>query len=78
MTGETIPADNELFDGGPPRRLKLHCGWLDPINQIISRAAIILIVVWVPLILLASIQSLSIGQDKLTDYVRFRGARATC
>ncbi len=68
MTAETIPADNELFDGGPPRRLETALRLVRPDKpKIISRAAIISIVVWVPLILLASIQSLSIGQDKLTD-----------
>jgi len=68
MTTETILADTELFDGGPPRRLETAL-WLVKPNQPkpVARAALISIIVWVPLMLLAAIQSFAIGQDKLTD-----------
>ena len=68
MTIESIRDDNELFDGGPPRRLETALRLVKPDQpKTVSRAALISIIVWAPLILLASIQSFAIGQDKLTD-----------
>jgi hypothetical protein len=67
MTTETILDDNELFDGGPPRRLETALRLVRPDKpNTASRAALVSLIVWAPLILLASIQSFSIGQDKLT------------
>src|SRR5439155_9654633 len=68
MTSGTIRADSELFDGGPPRRLETALRLVMPDHPMtVARAALVSTVVWVPLILLASIQSFTIGQDKLTD-----------
>jgi hypothetical protein len=68
MTAGTLPPDNKLFDGGPPRGVETALRLVKPDNpKTISRAVLISTIVWVPLILLASIQSFTIGQDKLTD-----------
>lgn len=67
MTTETISADNELFDGGPPRRLESALRLVKPDKpNTASRAALVALIVWAPLILLASVQSFAIGEDKLT------------
>lgn len=67
MTTQTTPVLGELFDGGPPRGLETALGLVKPDKpRTISRAGLISVVVWAPLILLASVQSLAIGEDKLT------------
>lgn len=68
MTAETLPPDNKLFDGGPPRRLETALRLVKPDKpKTIARAVLISMLAWAPLILLASIQSFAIGQDKLSD-----------
>lgn len=68
MTTETFPADDKLFDGGPPRRLETALRLVEPNKpKTIARAVLISMVAWAPLILLASVQSFTTGQDKLTD-----------
>jgi hypothetical protein len=68
MTTRTIPADNELFDGGPPRRLETALGLVKPDKpKTIGRAALVSAIAWVPLVLLAAMQSFALGQDKLSD-----------
>jgi hypothetical protein len=68
MTAGTLRPDNELFDGGPPRRLETVLRLVKPDKpKTIARAVLISMLAWAPLILLASIQSRAIGQDKLTD-----------
>ena len=64
----TILADDKLFDGGPPRRLQTALRLIKPDRpKTISRAVLISIIAWMPLVLLAAIQSTALGQDKLTD-----------
>jgi hypothetical protein len=68
MIAETFPPDDKLFDGGPPRRLETALRLVKPNKpKTIARAVLISMVAWAPLILLASIQSFTTGQDKLTD-----------
>ena len=68
MMTQTIPADTELFDGGPPGGLETALRLFNPDRpKTIARAVFISMLAWAPLIFLGSIQSFSIGQDKLTD-----------
>ena len=68
MTTGTIPANYELFDGGPPRRLETALRLVKPDKpQTIARAVFISMLAWAPLILLAAMQSFVLGQDKLSD-----------
>ena len=64
----TILADDKLFDGGPPRRLQAALRLVKPDNPTApGRAALIALLAWLPLVLLAAMQSLALGEDKLTD-----------
>lgn len=68
MTTQMIPADNELFDGGPPRRLETALRLVKPDEpKSIGRVVIVTLIAWAPLILLAAMQSFALGQDKLSD-----------
>jgi hypothetical protein len=68
MTSGRILADNELFDGGPPRRLETVLRLVKPDEpKSIGRVVIVTLIAWAPLILLASMQSFALGQDKLSD-----------
>jgi hypothetical protein len=68
MTTKTIPADNELFDGGPPRRLEAALRLINPEKpKAIRGTVLVAVIAWAPLILLAAMQSLVLGQDKLSD-----------
>jgi hypothetical protein len=68
MKTQTTPVLDELFDGGPPRRLETALRLVKPDKpKIIGRAVLVSLIVWMPLILLASMQSFGLGQDKLSD-----------
>jgi len=63
-----ILSDENLFDGGPPRGLETALRLVKPDKpKTIERAVLIAIIAWVPLVLLAALQSFALGQDKLTD-----------
>ena len=64
----TIHADDQLFDGGPPRRLEAALRLVRPDKpNSLRRVALISIFIWAPLVLLAAMQSLALGENKLTD-----------
>ena len=59
-------ADTGLFDGGPPLRLEKSLGLVQPERQrAFQRATLVVLIVWLPLFVLAAIQSLVLGEDKL-------------
>jgi hypothetical protein len=65
---QTISADDELFDGGPPRRLETALRLVKPDRpKSIGRAVLVTLIAWAPLILLASMQSFALDEDKLSD-----------
>jgi hypothetical protein len=64
MNTQTTPGLDELFDGGPPGRLETA---VRLVRNTIPRAVRIPMIVWAPLILLAAMQSFTLGDDKLTD-----------
>ena len=67
ITG-TIPANDKLFDGGPPRRLETALRLVKPDKpKTIARAVLISMLAWAPLILFAAVQSFALGQDKVSD-----------
>ena len=64
----TLLADDKLFDGGPPRRLETALRWIKPDQPaVLGRAALVSLLAWLPLVLLAAMQSFALGEDKLTD-----------
>ena len=73
----TIHADDQLFDGGPPRRLEAALRLVTPDKPAApGRAALVSLLVWLPLVLLAAMQSFALGEDKLTDLLLDFGVHA--
>jgi hypothetical protein len=55
----TVEQNNELLDGGPPRRLQMSLGLIKPGDlRIARRARLVVLVGWAPLLLLTILQSL--------------------
>jgi len=73
----SIRADEKLFDGGPPRRLEAALRLVTPDKPAApGRAAFVSLLAWLPLVLLAAIQSFALGEDKLTDLLLDFGVHA--
>jgi hypothetical protein len=73
----TILADDQLFDGGPPRRLETALRLVQPDKpNSLRRAALVSLIAWVPVVLLAVMQSVTLGEDKLTDLLLDFGVHA--
>ena len=67
MTTGKIPTHDELFDGGPPRRLETALRLIRPDKPKRIRCALLIALVgWAPLILLAALQSLALGRDMVS------------
>ena len=67
MNTDTLSNETELFDGGPPRRLETALRLIRPDKPRSIRCILLVALIgWVPLLLLAALQSLLLGQDKLT------------
>ena len=65
---ETGGVDTGLFDGGPPLRVEKSLGLVEPDRQRgFQRAALVVLIVWLPLFILAAIQSLVLGENKLSS-----------
>jgi hypothetical protein len=79
MTTQTTPALDELFDGGPLRRLETAVRLVKSDNRhTIPRAVLISMIVWAPLVLLAAMQSFALGQDKMSDLPLDFAVHARC
>ena len=58
----------EIFNGGPPLRLEKSLGLVEAERQrSFQRAVLIILIVWLPLFVLAAIQSLVLGENKLSS-----------
>ncbi|HXV83466.1 MAG TPA: hypothetical protein VEG60_26710 [Candidatus Binatia bacterium] len=65
---ESSRVDAGLFDGGPPLRMEKSLGLVEPDRQRdFQRAALVVLIVWAPLFVLAAIQSLVLGENKLSS-----------
>jgi hypothetical protein len=65
---ESSGVDTGLFHGGPPLRAEKSLGLVEPGRQRgFQRAALVVLVVWAPLFVLAGIQSLVLGENKLSS-----------
>ena len=63
---ETVRTERELFDGGPPGRLQRSLGLVKPNEpRMVWRAVIAVLVGWVPLVVLAAAQDLTLGADRI-------------
>lgn len=70
MTTGTIADHDELFNGGPPRRLETALRLIKPDKPKKIRCVLLIALIgWAPLMVLAGVQSLVLGQDKLSDLV---------
>src|SRR5262245_9566132 len=59
---ETVRTERELFDGGPPSRLQRSLGLVKPNEpRIVWRVVLAVLVGWVPLVVLAAAQDLTLG-----------------
>jgi len=59
--GVTIEQNSELLDGGPPRRLQMSLGLIKPPDlRIARRAQLAVLVGWVPLVVLTTVESLAL------------------
>jgi len=77
MTAEMFPPDDKLFDGGPPRRVETALRLVKPgMPAAPGRAALVSLLAWLPLVLLAAMQSFTLGEDKLTDLLLDFGVHA--
>jgi hypothetical protein len=73
----TILADDKLFDGGPPRQLQTALRLVKPNKPAApGRAVLVSLLAWLPLVLLAAMQSFALGEDKLTDLLLDFGVHA--
>jgi len=62
---ETVRTERELFDGGPPSRLQRSLGLVKPNEpRMVWRAVLAVLVGWVPLVVLAAAQDLTLGADR--------------
>ncbi len=67
---ETNCPDTGLFDGGPPLRLEKSLGLVAPDRErSFQRAALVILIVWLPLLVLAAIQSLVLGENKVASLI---------
>jgi hypothetical protein len=58
--------DNEIFDGGPPLRLEKSLGLIKPDQRrSVQRAALVVLIVWAPLVIFSAIESLALGENRL-------------
>ena len=65
---ESNRAAAEIFDGGPPLRLEKSLGLVESERQrTFQRAVLVILIVWLPLFVLAAIQSLVLGENKLSS-----------
>ncbi len=63
---QTILKDTEIFDGGPPLRLEKSLGLIKPDQRrSLQRAILAALIVWAPLPVLAALQGLALGENKL-------------
>jgi hypothetical protein len=62
---ETVRTERELFDGGPPSRLQRSLGLVKPNEpRTVWRVILAVLVGWVPLVVLAAAQDLTLGADR--------------
>jgi hypothetical protein len=67
---ETNRADTEIFDGGPPLRLEKSLGLIKPNERrSVQRALFAVLIVWAPLFVLSAIESLMLGENKLSSLI---------
>ena len=70
MAEANRPSDSEIFDGGPPFRLEKSLGLIKPNERrSVQRALLALLIVWAPLFVLAAIESLVLGENKLGSLI---------
>jgi hypothetical protein len=67
---ETNRADTEIFDGGPPLKLEKSLGLIKPNERrSVQRAMLAVLIVWAPLFVLSGIESLTLGENKLSSLI---------
>ena len=67
---ETNRAATEIFDGGPPLRLEKSLGLIKPNERrSLQRAALAGVIVWVPLFVLSTIESLVHGENRVGSLI---------
>jgi hypothetical protein len=65
MAQSNRPGD-EIFDGGPPLRLEKSLGLIKPDQRrSVQRAALVVLIVWAPLVIFSAIESLALGENRL-------------
>jgi hypothetical protein len=67
---ETNRDEPEIFDGGPPLGLEKSLGLIKPNERrSVRRALLAVLIVWAPLFVLSAIESLTLGEDKLSSLI---------
>lgn len=69
-SGPGPPPDRGLFDGGPPLRLEAWLGLVKPGEPHVFRRAVLAVLIgWLPLAVLAAVQSLVLQRDALGPFL---------
>src|SRR5262245_44256374 len=69
------PRDEELFEGGRPRRLEQ---WLHVPSRVSRKAALIAAVAWLPLLALSAVETVLLKQDALRSFAFDLAVHARC